>query len=582
MGWLWDQAEKIPGIGDLVHWLREQINLGIEKLKDGLLKVADRITGLLVTGALGIACPAAELGEEYGLVQDPARFCLSDEVFNAMDGDQNGILLPSEIFRVFSEPEEFIEDRALFVVGTRAMIDEAMNLAPKCADFDGAGTAREAFCDYDPALFGPLANTITLAKLGMLDDVGLNQLVRDMAGDQSLADVYHPVLETPMRIPGNVMLGWPKSIDGEYQWRTTSPNDGRSYGTGEMWLWEDCVAREAVFRRLFREPVPGAPGFMDFIGPPPDTPPPWSVEDPPTGIADAIPPVTEILYGAPQRIVDGVVYVTSGTEFVPIASDNHYPGSEIVTWLRLYPADTLAGDKPDFHLAGNEPDRGPVPFSILGGDFEWTLEFFSVDDRGLCNAESPRTLGYRLDNTPPQISVADPVDGAVLGTDTTVTFDFSADDGTGSGVEVLYATFGDLVVEPGTVVPTFGFVPGSYILSITAIDALGNASWDNSTQVTIDSAPSEPDPTLDPPPALDPIVPIDVGSEPVAGDGGGLDIGPGFDGNPDLSVDPVIVPLASTGSDGGSALGPLLAGLAALLLAAAVWASTVVRRRGRS
>lgn len=582
MDWLWDQVEKVPGIGDLVHWVREQINLGIEKLKDGLLKVADRITGLLVTGALGIACPAAELGEEYGFVQDSARVCLSDEVFRAMDGDRNGILRPSEIFRVFSEPEEFIEDRALFVEGTRAMIDEAMGLAPKCADFDGSETSREQFCDYDPAVFGPLANTTTLAKLGMLDDVGLNQLIRDMAGDQRLADVYHPVLETPFRIPGNVMLGWAKSIDGEYQWRTTSPNDGRSYGTGEMWLWEDCVAREAVFRRLFREPVPDIPGLMDFIGAPPDTPPPWSVEDPPTGIGDAIPPVTEILYGGPQRIVDGVVYVTSGTEFVPIASDNHYPGSEIVTWLRLYPADTLADDKPDFHLAGTEPDQGPVPFSILGADFEWTLEFFSVDDRGLCNAEPPRTLGYRLDNSAPQISVADPIDGAVLGTDTTVTFDFSADDGTGSGVEVLYATFGDLVVQPGMVVPTFGFVPGSYILSITAVDALGNARWDNSTQVTIESAPSEPDPILEPLPEPDPIAPIDVGPGPVTGDGGGLDIGPEIGVEPDLSLNPVIVPLASTREEDGSGVGPLLVGLAALLLAAVVWGSAVLRKRGRA
>ena len=159
-----------------------------------------------------------------------------------------------------------------------------------------------------------------------------DQAVRDMAADPGLNDLYQPVIDNSLLvIPGNVMLGWAKSIDGEYQWRTTSPSDGHSYGTGEMWLWEDCVAREEVFRRLFREPVPGLPGFMDFIGTPPDGPPPWDAEDPPTGISDDEPPTTEILYGGPYRIVDGVVYITSGTDLTPIASDHHDSGLEVVT-----------------------------------------------------------------------------------------------------------------------------------------------------------------------------------------------------------------------------------------------------------
>ena len=582
MDWLWDQVELIPGIGDLVRWVREQIAIGIDKLKDQLLELTDRIAGLVVTGALGIACPATKSGEENGFVQDSRRSCLSDEVFAAMDRDRNGILKPSEIFRVFEEPEEYIEDPILFPPGTRAMVDEAMGLPDKCADFDGGETSREQFCDYDPAKFGPLSNTTTLAKLAMLDETGLNQLVRDMADDQSLADLYQPVLDGPIFIPGNVMLGWAKSIDGEYQWRTTSPIDGHSYGTGSMWLWEDCVAREAVFRRLFREPVPGAPGLMDFIGLPPDGPPPWDVEDPPTGVSDSIPPVTEILHGSPQRIVNGVVYVTSGTDLIPISSDNHYPGAEIVTWLRIYPAGTLDGDKPDFHLAGTEPDQGLVPFRILGPDFEWTLEFFSVDDRGLCNAEPPRTLGYRLDNTAPEITIADPIAGSVIGADTTITFDFSADDGGGSGVEVLQATFGGLVVEPGTRIPTLGFVPGSYILSVTAIDSLGNANWDNSTEVTIESLPPETVPITEPLPEPDPVIPIDPGSVTVPGDTGGLDIGPDIGTETDINLDTVIVPLASTETDGNGGLVPILIILAIALIGAVAWGSVVLRKRGQS
>lgn len=540
MDWLFDQVEKIPGIGDLVRWLREQIDLGIEKLKDSLLQVADRVVGLLVTGALGISCPAAELGEEYGLIQDAERSCLSEAVFEAMDQDRNRILLPSEIFRVFEEPEEFIEDQALFVAGTRAMVDQAMGLSPKCADFDGSETSKEQFCDYDPNLFGPLANTTNLAKLGMLDHAGLNQLLRDMAGDQTLSDLYQPVLASPFVIPGNVMLGWAKSIDGEYQWRTTSPNDRHSYGTGEMWLWEDCVAREFVFRRLFTEPVPGVPGLMDFIGQRPETPPPWGVEDPPSGLTDSDPPVTRLLHGFPQKIVDGVVYVTSGTEFWPVAEDNFYPGNEIVTWLRTYPAGTLEGDKPDFRLAGYAAD-GPIPtVRLLGRDFEWILEFFSVDNDGLCNVEPPKTVGYRLDNTPPQVSIASPIDGAVVGTGDSVYFDFAADDGDGSGVEVLHATFGEITVESGSPIPTLGLTPGSYILSVTAVDALGNTTWDNSTQVVIEDSIESPAVVIDPPTHPDPVIPVDPVTDTTIGIGSptlpGIDPGTGI--VPLLSAEP--------------------------------------------
>lgn len=570
--WLWDQAERIPGIGELIRWVREQINLGVEKLKDKLLVFADRIAGLLVTGALGITCAASELGEEYGIIEDAARSCLSGEVFEAIDTDRNGILRPSELFRVFEEPEEFLTDD-LFQEGARARIDAAMALPEKCADFDGSDSSAEAFCDYNRAAFAPLANTTVLAKLGMLDHVGLNELIRDMAGDQQLEAVYEPVLASPISIPGNVMLGWAKSIDGEFQWRTTSPVDGRSYGTGEMWLWEDCVAREAVFRRLFREPVPEVPGMVDFVGKEPVGPPPWDADDVPTGLADAEPPVTEVLYGSPQVIVDGVVYVTSGTDLRPIASDNHYPGSDVLTWLRMYLAGTLEANLPEYRLAGTEPSAGPVPFRLQGVDAEWVIEFFSVDDGGLCNIEPPRSIGVRLDNSPPVINVAQPTTPYQVGS--SIVFDFEADDGSGAGVELVYATFAGFEVEPGSPVPTLGMAPGSYLLSITAIDPLGNRSWDNSTEVLIVASDA---PTVDPPPP-DPDPIVVPGEEPI--DEGAIESDLVLPTEPIVDPGFGIQPLAAIPPDQGISW-PWISGTLLGLVLLGWWIALVVRKRRES
>src|SRR5207253_2340201 len=59
--------------------------------------------------------------------------------------------------------------------------------------------------------------------------------------------------------------GWVKSIDAEYQFRAHSPNDNHSYGTGQMLLWQDCVARDRVFRKVFLNPSPSVVGgFADL------------------------------------------------------------------------------------------------------------------------------------------------------------------------------------------------------------------------------------------------------------------------------------------------------------------------------
>ncbi len=135
----------------------------------------------------------------------------------------------------------------------------------------------------DVERFHPLYNAIVLAKLSMLDQSGLNRLAR-MAGVRNTVygrDLYQGNNQQAR----NVLFGFIRSIDGNHQWQELSPphprgvavydekdfeerskdpsNFGFGYrdgGCGQtrvqgMRMWVDPVARERLFKALFRGPV---------------------------------------------------------------------------------------------------------------------------------------------------------------------------------------------------------------------------------------------------------------------------------------------------------------------------------------
>lgn len=158
------------------------------------------------------------------------------------------------------------------------------------------------------------------------------------------------------------------------------------------------------------------------------------------------------------------------------------------------------------------------------------------------------------------MTVTSPASGTTVGTGWTITFDFAADDGQGAGAEVLHATFGDLVVESGMTIPAAALAPGTYALTTTAVDALGNEHTDRSTELTVDPA----------------AVSLD---DPTSGGGIGVDLGPNVSvGTPDLGA---VNPLVS--DTGGSGSSPLVWVLIVVLLAAAGAGGYVLftRRRAR-
>lgn len=158
---------------------------------------------------------------------------------SVVDANGDGRLSLSEL-RGLSKVEALINTPAILDPADKARLDVAI----------GVGGDRTRF---DTASFAAFHDTVVMSKLILLNGEGLDRLASELGVSGELYTGADPSED-------NVMLGWIRSIDGEYQWRDRSLRTGetRSFGFGTMPLWEDCQARDLVFRRIFDEPLPGA------------------------------------------------------------------------------------------------------------------------------------------------------------------------------------------------------------------------------------------------------------------------------------------------------------------------------------
>jgi hypothetical protein len=438
--------EEFPEVAALIDELDALVQKAKDDVVDALVDVADDLFGVVITAALGFT----DL--------DPA-------VRDALDKDDDGKINPSEALDVFANPEDFLADEALFPPdqfpgGIRAELDAAMHLSPGVDDDE-----NDVFRDYDPELFKPLRDTTTMAKLAMLGPSGLNTLVRTMAGRHGdsggLTDMYQTVAPAVGDVPtagwpvdNNVMLGWHKSLDAEYQWRTSSPRDGRSYGLGTMWLFEDCVARESVMRSLFYSPVEGVDAFADE-------------GDPASTLTDDVGATTKLgIVSGPTATRDGRTYVGPATRIGTTTTDNYYPRSQLSVRTSITPEGTPAA-------YGADGPAEPAPFGLTGADGAYTVRAVAKDGCGTEGAVDSRTLV--LDATGPSVGISSPVDGATYTTDATPSVTAAISDD-GSGVAGSSATSDGKPIAIGGTIDTFLLDPGLHTVAVTATDALGNAT----------------------------------------------------------------------------------------------------------
>lgn len=213
--------------GDAILGLRAWYLSLDQRVQDALRPISD------------VVAQVEELGVNFLLDRFIDVSQLPPGMKEVVDRDGNGRLSLDEL-RELSATDLLVNDPAIVAPAEKARLDELMGV-------DGANPT------FDPDRFGAYRSAATMSKLILLDRDGLNAVASQLGVDGDLYPSDDPDAE-------NVMLGWVRSLDGEYQWRATSlrADDRRSFGSGTMRMWEDCRARDAVFRRLFVEPLPGA------------------------------------------------------------------------------------------------------------------------------------------------------------------------------------------------------------------------------------------------------------------------------------------------------------------------------------
>jgi hypothetical protein len=191
---------------------------------------------------------------------------LKDQFYNWIVKQATGQSL-DEWASYFKNPDAHINSAAIgLAADTSARVDRLMSL-PR----SGIGNTQ----GFDPTRFAAIKNTIALGQLALLDGDGLNAVLQahgvaahyfvQIAPRDNVMAPISQVLHLPWGIQLPLRAGWARSIDGDHQWMKISPRDNHQYGDGSFFLWQDCKARNSVFRGLFTD-WENATGFPNDDG----------------------------------------------------------------------------------------------------------------------------------------------------------------------------------------------------------------------------------------------------------------------------------------------------------------------------
>ena len=389
------------------------------------------------------------------------------------------------------------DDRLAEIMGLRPD-----RYVPSDFPFPGVSTRLRDDAEFNPDDFAPIKNTITTAKLLLLDGTALNRLLTDIRGRTiSTYDASSNYMVDGLAVDTT----WLRSIDGDHAWRadgrptfcnageqgcpdvrdddchpdTLARDAALNAGLGVHPIWESCVLRPA-FRILFTDWENGDESFPDngdVVSSDPDNDP-----EPPK--SDVVP--TGAFYD------DGVRQFVGGDNvFTLIASDGPpgraFDDSELGVQYRIYT---------DPANRGGFSDAFPGDmFSITGADGRYFIDFRSEDP---CHTfadetegdpddplppEATHTVEYWLDTTPPAVTCNTPPFGLVFDTDDFSNVDYAVDDGaTGSGVAGFSSTVDGFLallrivpIATGELLDMYNYYPGTRTVAVTATDNIGNS-----------------------------------------------------------------------------------------------------------
>ncbi len=325
--------------------------------------------------------------------------------------------------------------------------------------------------------FEPAYDAVQMAKLLLLDANGLNQVISDNRSASLLPSVSTAIYADPAGRPANVMIDgldgqpWLRSIDSDHSWRADrkpifdSPDPGHAAegeahyaGTGQMPLWESCIARPA-FREVFRDWENGAwylPGknFPD-LGDAPSAP---------SWIAGSLTADLEVTGDA--AVVSGVQWVGVDHTFTLTAADESFTPESLTTRYTVYPY----GSQPQ---AWTTVD-GPVAEFALAADasenVQWVIDWQASSE---CESISG-TQVVRVDRTAPVIQLTEPA-ATGYDTDDIASVQYTITDAL-SGVATQSVRFDGTEVPTGYVLDMFTLNTGAHAAQATATDFVNNTA----------------------------------------------------------------------------------------------------------
>ncbi|WP_194410782.1 hypothetical protein [Microbacterium cremeum] len=373
----------------------------------------------------------------------------------------------------------------LFEEGDREYLDAVMGLVdPLVGDQielpDGTVVASSRLKDsaeWTLEDFEPAYDAVQMSKLLLLDANGLNQVIADHRSAGLLPHVSTALYADSADRPANVMIDgldgkpWLRSIDSDHAWRADrkpvfeSPDPGHHSdeephyaGTGQMPLWESCVARSA-FRDVFRDWENGAwyrPGmnFPDHGDAP--TAPAW--------IDGSLGAALEISGDA--AVVAGVQWVGVDHTFTLTAADESFTPESLSTSYTVYPH----GSQPQ----GWTTVDGPVAEFALPADAAETIPWV-IDWRASSECETVSgTQILRVDRTAPVIELTEPA-ATGYDSDDFASVQYTITDSL-SGVETQSVQFDGVEVPSGHVLDMFTLDTGAHAVEATATDFVGNTA----------------------------------------------------------------------------------------------------------
>ncbi len=366
----------------------------------------------------------------------------------------------------------------LFPGGSVDRLDALMGVTGGHVQESGLPLACGRFADetaFVPDEFPPYRNTVTMAKLLLLDGTQMNQMLTDELG----RDISTYGSGDDIMIAALDGTTWLRLIDGDHAWRQdgapvfpTRP-EALTAGSGQFPIWESCVQRRAM-RSIFTDWENGTDRFPDLGDP---------VSADPANDPNA--PVST-LARAGAFYDDGVhQFVAADNVFTHTAHDGPagraFPDLELELQHRFYPN---PGPPSAFVTTGQ-----PTSFSLTGADGLYTIDVRSGDRCHTCaegdglDPETIQSSVYALDASPPVTTCGTPPFGLVFDTDDFSTVNFTVSDGPlGSGVASQSATIDGHVTEDG-VSPTANLAtldmyllyPGVRTVAVTSADHLGNS-----------------------------------------------------------------------------------------------------------